>query len=197
MVVLGLDETCCVAYAEGVKHRSPGPAHVSATNVSAALGGESIQDIGRASDVAMERILPRPKRARSAGGFGNQIRPAERHAPDRGRIPRGIDCVGWIPHGPIGAAQESMAARGNACRSASLAIESANRCHPTIFGLLATNHCAENDAIHYFRASGLPWKLLPDEASSLCSGDARTNSTQHRWLITVGDSIAPTTESAS
>jgi len=48
VVVLGLSLTLVPANAEGVTQQSPGQAHVSATNVSAALGTRSAQRLGRA-----------------------------------------------------------------------------------------------------------------------------------------------------
>ena len=52
--VLGLRFTRCVGYAESVQHHSPGQAHVSETNVSAALGYGVTQWFGRASDSPIE-----------------------------------------------------------------------------------------------------------------------------------------------
>ena len=75
--VLELGASCWVAYAEGVGHRSPGQADVSATNVRAALGADLPQGIGRASDAAMENALPRPKRARLPSGIGDPVVRAE------------------------------------------------------------------------------------------------------------------------
>ena len=68
-VVLWRGVTYCAVYAESVEFRSPGQAYVSATNVRAALGCGSTQGIGRASDVATDGTLPRPKPKRSAGAF--------------------------------------------------------------------------------------------------------------------------------
>jgi hypothetical protein len=51
---LGLRFTRCVGYAESVQHHSPGQAHVSETNVSAALGYGVTQWFGRASDSPIE-----------------------------------------------------------------------------------------------------------------------------------------------